>query len=193
MPDPQQDNPVDYQPLEGTVISRNDPRGLKRVLVEVPGFWDQGNWCFVFGGRWGTTKDKGDTSIPPIGADVLVFFAGGNSEKPYCTPVHFGIDEAPSEATVATDTEAAAGEGDNKVWQDERIRVEVDARAGSYSIRISDLANGVDNIVDIDPHSGQLGVYAPLGILLKSDAHVRIESPLVTINGRVVKKKGRPI
>ena len=82
---------------------------------------------------------------------------------------------------------------DNKVWQDERIRVEVDAREDSYAIRISDIANNVDNVVDIDMHSGQLGVYGPLGILLKSGAHVRIESPLVTINGRAVKKKGKAI
>ncbi len=158
------------------------------MLVKVDGLWDNGNWCRVVGGSYD------DSEQPPLGADVLVFFIRGNQENPCCIPGSLIPSEVSTEAQIASDADAAAGEGDVKVYEDGRIRVVRDARRDSYAIRISDAENDVLNFLDIDFQSGQVGITAPLGIVLRSPTgSVRIEGAQVEINGRKVSKRGGTI
>lgn len=198
MADPQIIDFPNRQPYRGEVIGREDPRGpngARRVKVKLEGVWDQGNWCVMGGGSYD------DSELPPLGAEVAIFFYGGNAENPYCLPGHLVPSDVSSASTIASDAEAAAGEGDNKVYEDKRIRVERDARNDRYAIRISDAANDVKDgsgnpvlFIDIDLQGGQVGINGPLGLELRSDTgSIRIQAPQVEINGRKVMKTGKPI
>lgn len=190
MPDPQATDFPNRPPYEGEVVARDDPKGLHRVKVKIPGPWEVSSpWVLPLGVGYNGAPQKGRFESPPLGATVAIFFINGNKENPRYLAGHHGVDEVPLDdsgdplADVTTD-------GDNKVFQDERIRVEVDARAGTYGIRIADLQNNTLGFVDLDLYSGQLGVSTPLGILLKTDGHLRVEAGLVTVNGRPVLKGG---
>lgn len=175
------------QPYEGFVVERNDPKGMGRVRVRLPGVWiPHGPWCPVVGSRYGGS-DKGWSGIPPEGALVLVFFVGNNISKPRILGGHFGMDELP-EGTVYTN------DGDAKVFEDERVRVLVDSRPTTTSLRVTDLAtNGVVLDVDLDIAGGQIGLTAGLGILLKTVGAFRVQAGSIMLGDRLVLKGGKPI
>jgi phage baseplate assembly protein gpV len=186
--DPQRVTFPDKQPYEGVVVDRSDPRELGRVRVRIDGHWEPyGPWCFVVGEKFGGADGLGNSSSPPIGADVLVFFVNGNAENPRVLAGHFGLNETPDKAALTDD-------GDNKVFQDERVCIEVDAREGTYGVRVTDReSDGGVVSVEVDMASGQVGVDTALGIVLSSSATVRINAPLVKINDRLVLPRGKPI
>ena len=194
--DPQVVDFPNRQPYEGFVARRDDPKNLGRVRVEIPGHWEPyGPWCKVFGARYGGGRidsngergPAGWTGVPPEGAAVLVFFVNGNAENPRVIAGHLGEDEFPAEHEITSD-------GDNKVYQDERILVEVDSRESTYGIRIKDVDTEGDILdVDLDMATGQVGLQTIFSILVKAGASLRLEAPMVTINERVVLTKGPPI
>jgi hypothetical protein len=200
MADPQTIDWPNRPPYEGEVVDRNDPDGLHRVKIRIPGPWKvNGPWVLPLGSGYDGANLKGSFVSPPLGAAVAVFFINGAVENARYLAGHHGIGELPldddDQPLSATNRPLAelTDDGDNKVWQDERIRVEVDARPDTYAIRITDIQNDTTNVVDIDLHSGQVGVNAPLGILLKSTGHIRIDGGLLTLNGRLVLPGEDPI
>lgn len=189
MADPAATDFPNRQPYEGTVVRRDDPRNLGQVRVQVDGVWEPyGPWCLPVGGRWGGAPGLGVGVAPPLGAEGLVFFPGGNAENPRFLCGHHAEGEIP-EGTVQT------ANGDNKVWQDERVRVEVDARPGTVGLRVKDrLGGGIMVDVELDMASGQVGATGLLGVLIKG-ANVRIGdgTGLVFVNGRPVIPGSDPI
>jgi hypothetical protein len=184
--DPQATDFPNRPSYEGFVVDRNDPENRHRILVRIPGAWDpHGPWVSPVNAGFGGAPNLGRFESPPLGAKVSISFVNGNQENPCYMVGDAPVDGVPLDRdgdplAVLTD------DGDNKVFQDERIRIEVDARPGSYAIRISDLETETDNVIDLDLHSGQVGVTAPLGIRLISTSRIDIDAPMVTIKGRPV-------
>jgi hypothetical protein len=200
MPDPQAIDWPNRAPYEGLVVKRDDPQGLHRVKILIEPTWvPHGKWVLPLKGGFNGGPKKGSFVSPPLGAPVSVVFLNGAAENPRYIVGHHGIGEIPLVDDTQPQSEdnpplaELTPDGDNKVWQDERIRIEVDARPDTYAIRISDLQNNTTNVVDIDLHSGQLGINAPLGILLKSTGHIRIDATLLTLQGRPVLNTEDPI
>jgi hypothetical protein len=118
---------------------------------------------------------------------VLVFFVNGNAESPRAIAGHLGIGEVPDQAAVTSD-------GDAKVLQDERIRLEMDSRPTSTGVRLVDRSTGGTIArFEVDFVTGQAEVQAALSVRLTSPSRVSIEAPAVTINGRPVLPNGKPI
>jgi hypothetical protein len=180
------------QPYEGVVKAREDPEGLHRVKCSLPGYWEpHGPWCAPVGGWYSGGKLKGTFASPPLNATVLLFFVGLDPENPRYLPGHHGEGQVPLDGTTPEAT--ITNDGDKKLWQDERVRIEIDGRGSTYGVRVTDLATGTTTKFDVDMSSAQVGISTALGVEIKSAASVRVDAPLLTLNGRIVLPGGPPI
>ncbi|MEO1337603.1 MAG: phage baseplate assembly protein V, partial [Myxococcota bacterium] len=74
----------------GYVTERDDPAGLGRVRVCVPGVLEpQSAWAWPLGTSGGGAKDHGFFAVPVIGAEVGVFFNQGDVDAPFYVCGHW--------------------------------------------------------------------------------------------------------
>lgn len=175
-------------PYEGRVVDRNDPNEMGGVRFIIPGEIDVPSkvWAYPIGLPAAGGADHGLLLAPPEGADVLLWFIGGDRENVRYLCGHYGRDEVPQGTAVTSD-------GDNVVWRDKRLQIEVDSRATTTGVRITDKATGAAVKLDVDAASRQVEVSGLIGVLIKSTGLVRIEGGQVLIQGRVVLPSGEPI
>jgi hypothetical protein len=192
--DPEREFPG-FGPWTGIVIRRDDPEGLYRVKLKIPGRLDETDWAYPFGFVAGN-KRGGGPFVPELGTKALVFWEGGEINGTVsCIPGMFHRGQVPSGHTIGT----GANEGqDNFVWQNAVMRIEVDTRDSSAGLRIAKLdstgdAAGTALAVDFDVATQQAEISTTLGLVLKSTGAVEIEGGTVTINSRPVSPGGEPI
>jgi hypothetical protein len=182
-------------PWTGIVVRRDDPEELYRVKLKIPGRLDETDWAYPFGFVAGK-KRGGGPFVPEIGAKALVFWEGGEINGTVnCIPGMFHRNWVPSGHVIGTGSEAGQ---DNFVWQNSKLRIEVDTRDASAGLRIAKLdatgdAAGTDLTVDFDTVTNQVEISTTLGLSLKSTGTVTIEGGTVTINNRPVSPSGDPI
>jgi len=193
MIDVEQEFPGPYWYL-ATVINREDPEGRYRVKVRVPGQINESDWAVPFGVVTGKRRGGGPT-VPLKGSPVIVFWLGGHKDG---TVVY--VPGAFFQGWVPTGHVINEDGGDNYVWQNDRIRVEVDTRNSSAGLRITNLDEssgadkaGTDVAIDIDLATKQVGISTALGLKLSSVGAVEIEGGSITLNGRLVAPKSGPI
>lgn len=76
-------------PYEGTIVDVNDPKGVGRVKVAIPGVAEPTGWARPISPGGGAAR-RGSWSIPPIGALVLVWFVQGSPDRPVYIGGHWG-------------------------------------------------------------------------------------------------------
>ncbi len=171
----------------GEVKVRNDPKGIGRVKVRIPGLISQTGFAFPAGQEYGGAAGQGSIAPPPLGATVLVGFAGANPDRPFYFAGPWRIGGAPAGHEVTAD-------GDNKVFADERIVIERDARVGKSGYRITDRATGGARLtLELDIESQQVQIIGNVGVLIKSSGAIRIEGATITLGNRVVLPTGKEI
>jgi hypothetical protein len=180
-------------PYEGTITSRDDPYGLGRVRATIPGEVDETEWLWPIGQLKAGAKGRGALTVPPLGADIVIFYIGGQRENGRYLAGNFGRDELPAGTSVASDAEARTGEGDNTVWNDGRVKVEVDSRAASAGVRISDAVTGLGIDIDFNATTRTATITGQLGVVVSSSGTISISGSTVLINGRPVSPVGPPI
>lgn len=179
-------------PWTGIVIRRDDPEKLYRVKLKIPGRLDETDWAYPFGFVTGQ-KRGGGPFVPDLGTKALVFWEGGDINGTVsCIPGMFHRGWVPSGHVIDEDG------GDNFVWQNDKIRIEVDTRDSSAGLRIAKLddtgdAAGTALVVDFDTATNQVEISTTLGLVLKSTGAVEIEGGTVTINSRPVSPGGEPL
>jgi hypothetical protein len=173
-------------PYEGVVLKRDDPEGLARVKLEITGEIDETDWVLPIGMPASGGKGHGAAVAPPIGADVLVWFVGGDRENPRYLTSNYGLGEPPEGTAITND-------GDNIVWQDDRVRIEIDSRASTTGIRVTDKATGVGVKLDLNIAARTASLTSDIGLQIKSLGLVEIAGGLITIAGRPVAPGGGPI
>ena len=67
----------------GIIIDRDDPEGLARVRVQIPGIVDESAWCLPKGSG---AAQWGHNAVPPLGADVYIQFVNGNIDRTVYEP-----------------------------------------------------------------------------------------------------------
>lgn len=177
--------PLNEPPYEGYVYDRNDPKGLMRVRVVLPGLDEDDQptgWLLPRNAALG--PGKGNASVPHKGAEVSVEFVNGNPEQGRYTWAHWGEGEVPSDAVVSDD-------GDNQVYDDGVLRVERDERSSSKGIRVKHSDGTI--LLEYDANTRRMRLALPTSLDLKVDGELKIEAPTITINERVVMPKGDPI
>lgn len=184
----------EWGPFAGTVVDRQDPRGLHRVRIHVPGFLERSAWAapFTMGGG---APQRGGHVVPSVGADVVVWFLGGDPERPVYAAANWGLPPAGSEMPVdARDTDQAElvqtmQLGSLVITVDERER---DAEAGTGQLfKIEDQVTGDLLLYDVQEQ----------GWLLRGSSSVEIEAvgvlrltgTQIFLNGRLLLNVGGPI
>ena len=82
----------------GYVTHRDDPEGLGRVRVCIPGLIEPHSaWAWPLGTCGGGSKDRGFFAVPEVGAEVAIFFNQGDPEAPHYISAHWGKPDGMSE------------------------------------------------------------------------------------------------
>lgn len=189
-----------YAPEHGKVVDNADPEGLHRVRIEIPGIVEKTDWAPPFGTMGGGAAQRGAWRVPDIGSDVVVFFLGGDIEKPVYTggwwgtpPANDGKREVPTEVEAVPPGEAHQVAS---IYEGRRLKIWVDERDGKQQLGIQDKDDDGDDgtFLQIDLESGTITVQAGgAGLVLKSLGLVKIQGAQVTINDRLVDATDRPI
>lgn len=96
----------------GRVTNRQDPDGLGRVKVEVPGLLEpESTWAWPLGSPGGGTAQRGHFEPPAVEATVAVLFHQGEVDEPYYLTGPWGApdgtSDVPQDAAVGSGSEAA--------------------------------------------------------------------------------------
>lgn len=170
-----------YLGLEvGVVVARDDPEGLGRVRVRIPGLVEPASaWAWPLGAPGGGASDRGMWWIPEEGAEVGIFFKRGDPDHPWYLPANWGRSEVPGAAQVA-------GKGDPgiRVFAFGSYDMVIDARAGSASFKIVDKSDG-ENLIEFDGLTKVLTISATTAISIESTGRIDIQGLVTTIQGIV--------
>ncbi|ACY13294.1 phage baseplate assembly protein V [Haliangium ochraceum] len=171
----------------GYVTARDDPEGLGRVRVCVPGVLEPHSaWAWPLGTAGGGSKDCGLFAVPALGAEVAVLFCQGDVDAPHYLCAHWGKPDGASEVPAE-----AQGQPDNRVLATPTFRIELDETPGARKLKLTNRATG-DHLV-LDAESNTVTLAATTALTVRAAGAVRIEAATVTIAGRVVRPIPEPI
>jgi hypothetical protein len=182
-------------PKAGVVVDRQDPLSLHRVRVRIPGIIEPASaWAspLTMGGGG---PGRGGHVVPELGADVLVFFVGGDPERPMYAAAGWGLPKTGSEMPVdARDAEQAElvqtmQLGSLVITVDERER---DEEAGTGQLfKIEDQVSGDVLLYDVKFQGWRLkGSYS---LELQAEGAIRLTATQIWLNERLVANVGGPI
>ncbi len=121
----------------GSVVDRDDPEGLGRIRVHVPGLLEPSSaWALPLGAMYGVKN--GIHWVPEVGANAVVFFNQGDEAHPYYMAGPYG---APEGETDVPD-EAPNGSVDHMVirWRD--FVITLNGKAGEEKASFEDRETG---------------------------------------------------
>jgi uncharacterized protein involved in type VI secretion and phage assembly len=176
----------------GQVVDREDPEGLGRVRVRIPGLVEPASaWAFPLGTLGGGSDRRGFFAVPEKDAEVGVLFHQGDIDHPYYLAGHWG--RPGGQVEVPEPVRGLAKEEAPKVraFETGRFLLTFDDRGGKESLVIKDKKSG--DQVEFDSVAMGITIKATSALLLRADGLVSIEAPSVQINGRVVLPGSRPI
>ena len=188
MSDPDFDMPFrEYGLFIGLVTDDNDPLKQGRVKVEVPGYISPATWAQLL--LLGSPFGRGVYGVPLTGQQVVVGFLQGD----YSQPVVMGSLASPSTAAgYRADNDSAQTKG--LVTLENENFVFILGRPGSNTPYASLCTRDEPTMMitmDIDQRAVE--VNGPTSVCIKSQGHVKIESPLITLGNRKVQQNGKPI
>ena len=135
---------------EGEVTRRDDPDGLGRVKVLIPGVVEPEtpNWAWPAGAPGGGSAQRGTFEPPAVGANVLVLFKLGERDYPYYMTGPWG--EPAGTSDVPTNAEVEGADRQNAVTEDEEWRVERDSRSGGAKYLVRHKGSSLAVLLDAD-------------------------------------------
>ena len=166
----------------GHVTHRRDPEGLGRVRVCVPGVLEPYSaWAWPLGTCGGGMKDHGFFAVPEVGAEVAVWFRGGDETAPYYLSANWGRPEGESEVPE----EAQKDPPDNRVIATPTFRIELDESEDARKLKLTNRKNG-DTLV-FDAEDNTVTLQGTTAITIKAVGAIKLEAPHISIGGRVVR------
>ena len=188
MRDPNDPDPRYNGLAEGEVVDRDDPRGLGRVRVRVPGLIEPASpWAWPLA-TLGGGPDRGAWFIPEVGAEVGVLFLHGDPDRPYYVGGHWGINDVLS--SVDPDG-TGKGDPDIRAIETNGYAIVIDERDGRKSLIIRDKAGG--NEIELDGLTRGIAIRATTAITIEALGQVDIDGAIVRVAGRLVLPTGSPI
>ncbi len=176
----------------GEVVEHEDPEGLGRVRVRIPGLIEPASaWAFPLGTVGGGSDRRGLFAVPEKGAEVGVLFHQGDVDHPFYLCGHWGKPngeaEVPEPARGLPKEEAPQV----RAFETGRFLLAFDDRSGKEALVIKDKKSG--DQVEFDGTGMGITIKATSALLLKADGLVSIEAASVQINGRLVLPVPKPI
>ncbi len=188
-----------YGMIIGTVADRLDPRGLGRVRILAPPWFDPDPtaWAWPLGGGGGGPR-QGGLVVPQKGAEVAVFFKEGDPEHPYFLAANWGAPGGARETPTPVAELGADLVPDVAVFEFGDYFIAIDARAGSRGLKVVHKPSGAGDLEAADTleHDGEkMGwrIKGTAAIVIQSDGQIDLDAPLVTVNKRVVQTTPRGI
>jgi len=133
----------------GTVTTRDDPMGLGRVRVRVPGLLEpQSAWALPIGLPGAGEKDRGTFWVPEEGAEVALFFNMGDPDQPRYMAGHWGRPNDEPDVPDASE----GGNPDIRVLAFGGYDLIVDTRSDSKKLTIIDKEKG-ENVLRLEAGS----------------------------------------
>jgi hypothetical protein len=165
----------------GYVTHRDDPEGLGRVRVCIPGLIEpHSEWAWPLGTVGGGAKDCGFHAVPVLGAEVAVWFRAARPEAPHFLSAHAGKPGGQSELP-----EEAHGQPDNRVLSTPSFRIELDETPGKRKLKLTSKKTGDHLLFDAEDNTVTLS--ATTALLIHAVGAIEIDAPQVTIRGRIVR------
>lgn len=176
----------------GEVVDRDDPEGLGRVRVRIPGLVDPASpWAFPLGTVGGGSDRRGFFSVPEKGAEVGVLFHQGDVDHPFYLCGHWGKPNGQAEVPEPARELAKEEVPQVRAFETSRFLLVFDDRAGKEAFLIKDKKSG--DQIEFDGAAMGITIKATAGLVLKADGLVNIEGASVQINGRLVLPGPKPI
>lgn len=196
---------------EGRVLDNADPKGQGRIRAIIPGIFEEDSpWMYPIGSPGGGQTELGFFFPPRVGANVAVFFKGGDTDYPryligtwaYPSGVtdipRFARFDPQDDTTPITDEERYLVNG----IETERWQIIMDNRDGRQSLIIRD-KNGlpdpnneggfIRDEIEIDGANRGIRIQAVAGLSIKCVGSISIDAPNIRINGRRVENSSRTI
>jgi len=172
------------------VIDREDPKGRHRVRAAIRGFLPEGTqWAYPLTAGGGSPQ-RGGHVVPDVGADVVIWFLGGDIERPVYQC--FNWSERKGESELPTSMRDAGTDAHLvQAMEIGRYLLTIDERPGSPGLSIVDKLTGDSLAFDAKTLSVQLKATTILNLI--ADGIVNIEGSQVQINGRLVTPTGKGI
>jgi len=176
----------------GEVVDRDDPEGLGRVRVRIPGLVEPASaWAFPLGTVGGGSDRRGFFAVPEKGAEVGVLFRQGDVDHPHYLCGHWGKPDGAPEVPAPVRGLSKSEAPQVRALETARFLLVFDDRQGKEALVIRDKVSG--DQVELDGAGMGITIQATSALLLRADGLVSIEGALVQINGRVVLSAGPPI
>jgi len=176
----------------GEVVDRDDPEGLGRVRVRIPGLIDPASpWAFPLGTVGGGSDRRGFFSVPEKGAEVGVLFHQGDVDHPFYLCGHWGKPNGKAEVPEPARDLPKEEVPQVRAFETDRFLLVFDDRAGKEAFLIKDKKSG--DQIEFDGAAMGITIKATAGLVLKADGLVNIEGAAVQINGRLVLPGPKPI
>jgi hypothetical protein len=196
--------------VDGVVANVNDPKKMGRAKINIPGIlMPTPYWCNPIGWPGGGGAKRGSRYLVECEQQVVVFFERGNTDA----GASFlpGMSGAAGGVPAGPQWQAALGDPNTRatLWEDEELVVAVacghENTVGATKYIVMGhkgtrggpgrSLTGISIAVNSGPgrKSHVVSVQGRTAVVLKSDGAVKIEAPVVTINGRRVMNKGGSI
>lgn len=156
----------------GPVYDNEDPEGLCRVRVTLPGLVEPATgWAYPIGGVGGGTKQRGFFDVPEKNAEVVVMFLMGDVDRPVYTTGWWGAPGGQKEVPTPVAGLSKSDAIQVRVYETKRFLLVFDDRAGNESLMLKDKDTGdLINITHSKTH-------------IKSATEVLVEAPKVELGG----------
>jgi uncharacterized protein involved in type VI secretion and phage assembly len=170
-----------YGPQPGTVLDRADPRQLGRVRVTIPGLVEQGTgWALPMGTVGGGEQNRGFFAVPEEGAEVVVFFRGGNVDQPYYICSNWGAPGGSSDVPESARDKGVDVTPNIRVFETDKFEMVFDDNEqGEFRVK----HKTTEAEISIDGTTGAISIKALGNLSLEATGQVSIEGLVVSING----------
>lgn len=176
----------------GEVVDREDPEGLGRVRVRIPGLVEPASaWAWPLGTVGGGSDRRGFFSVPEKGAEVGVLFHQGDVDHPHYLCGHWGKPDGQAEVPEAARDLDKADAPRVRAFETDRFLLYFDDRTGKEALVVKDKTSG--DQIEFDGKGMGITVKATSALMLKADGMVSIDAAVVQINGRLVMPGTKPI
>jgi uncharacterized protein involved in type VI secretion and phage assembly len=183
--------PANLAMYHGSVVANDDPLKLGRVRFRIPAIVEpRSDWAFPLA-TGGGGDGVGFFSVPKVGAEVAVWFKGGDEEQPFYAPAHWPQSVSMPSAVAAADVTPQEAP-DVHTWETDDWAITMDDRAGRETLTIKDKQLGND-FIEIDGVTKGVTIQGTVAIRIIATGAVQIDGATVTIKGRPVLPSGKPI
>lgn len=202
-------NPALLAPHIGVIHDVTDPLNIGRARVRVPGVADEPatGWAMPFGAPGGGAAQSGIFWPPTVGAEAIVWFLGGDVDRPIFSPGYWGAPGGKVETPGPVGGYARRNDDGSpgtpevippedvhliKAFESEHFVMIFDDRPTKKCFSVESKRSG-DRIVMGENGRNSIEIKATALMAISCDGNLAINAGTLTLNGRLIVPSGKPI